>query len=139
MTVERLALLHAAAFPNQRPWSTDEFARLLESKHVFLIDKTQCFALGRMIAEDVELLTLATDPAHQQQGYAQRCLATFHHTAQTHRATRAILEVAADNIPARQLYEKTGYIKIAERPAYYRKPYGQKIAGLVMIRPLVGS
>jgi ribosomal-protein-alanine N-acetyltransferase len=34
-------------------------------------------------------------------------------------AKKIFLEVAADNIPARKLYEKQGYIAIGKRPKYY--------------------
>ena len=46
----------------------DEFATLIQSKLVFIIANSHCFALGRTVADEVELLTLATDPEQRRHG-----------------------------------------------------------------------
>ena len=131
-----MAKIHAAAFTKQSPWSEMEFATLIQSKLVFIIANSYCFALGRTVADEVELLTLATNPNQQRHGHAQRCLKRFHQEARVRQASTALLEVASDNQAACRLYENNHYIIIAERPNYYHRSNGQHIAALIMSRPL---
>ena len=83
-----MAKIHAAAFTKQRPWSEMEFATLIQSKLVFIIANSHCFALGRTVADEVELLTLATDPEQRRLGHAQDCLDRFHQEARARQASR---------------------------------------------------
>ncbi len=137
MTTEALARLHAAAFTHPRPWSAQEFAQLLNSPHVFVVGDARAFAMGRVIADEVELLTIATDPAHRRQGLGTATLAAFHDTARARGAASAFLEVAADNHAARALYHQAGYAQTGLRKAYYRRPDGQASDAVVMARPLL--
>ena len=136
MTPLQMAKLHAAAFTTQRPWSETEFAKLIESTHVFIISDPLCFALGRSVADEVELLTLATDPDQRRCGHAQRCIDRFHLEARARQARTSVLEVAIDNQAACRLYENNHYQIVAERPNYYHRPNRQRIAARIMSRPL---
>ncbi|MFN4101064.1 MAG: GNAT family N-acetyltransferase, partial [Pararhodobacter sp.] len=106
MTPEALAALHARAFATPPPWSAAGFAGLLDSPLVFLTADAQgrAFALGRVVAGEAELLTLATDPAARRQGLARAQMAAFEREAQARGAVTAFLEVAEDNAAARALY-----------------------------------
>ena len=121
MNPEQLARLHKVAFTKERPWSANEFSGLLNSPHVFAVGNDRSFAFGRAIAGEVELLTLATDPDWQRQGFAQRCLDAFHQEARARQAKTAILEVAVDNDAACRLYFNNGYTTVSERTAYYQR------------------
>ena len=131
-----MAKIHAAAFTKQRPWYEMEFATLIQSKLVFIIANAHCFALGRTVADEVELLTLATDPEQRRHGHAQDCLDRFHQEARARQASTSILEVALDNQAAFRLYQNNHYNIMAERSNYYRRPNGQCIAALIMSRAL---
>ena len=115
-----------------RAWSAAEFAALLASPHVFVTGDARGFALGRVIADEAELLTLATDPGHRRQGRAHACLAAFAEEAQARGAATAFLEVAEDNAAALALYAQAGFGETARRAGYY--PGGR--AAVVMQRPL---
>ncbi|MCM2563496.1 GNAT family N-acetyltransferase [Lutimaribacter sp. EGI FJ00015] len=136
MTPEALARLHAAAFTHPRPWAAREFAALLESPHVFAVGDGRAFALGRAIAGEAELLTIATDPAHRRHGLGRRTLDAFHAAACERGATTAFLEVAADNAAARALYAGAGYTQTGHRPGYYTPADGPNIDAIVMARAL---
>ena len=137
MTPDELAALHARCFTTPRPWSAAEFTALLASNGVFLCAAKTGFALGREIVGEVELLTLAIDPAHQKQGHGRRLLAAFEHDAITRGATEAFLEVACNNIAACTLYQSAGYTESGRRRAYYSPPSGPKIDAIVMRKPLI--
>jgi len=138
MTPETLALLHAAAFAgHSRSWSVDEFTSLLESPYCYVTSNDYAFALGRAIAGEAELLTLASNPAHHRQGHAQNALQLFEKQAICRGATRAFLEVAADNVAAIALYSGAGYQLNGIRPNYYRRTGAPAIDAHTMARDLV--
>lgn len=136
MTPEGLAHLHARAFTGQRPWSAVEFTSFLASPTVFLVHSDHAFALGRVILDEAELLTLATDPAHQRKGLGYKMLAAFHDVAQQRGATRFFLEVAADNTAALALYQAAGYAPDGQRAGYYHMIDGQTVDAVMMSRAL---
>ncbi len=137
MTPDALAALHARCFVTPRPWSADEFASMLTSNGVFLRSSDAGFALGREIAGEVELLTLAVDPDHQRQGNGRALLTAFEAEATKRGATEAFLEVASNNTAAYVLYRAAGYTESGHRPAYYRPPTGPRIAAIIMRKPLI--
>jgi ribosomal-protein-alanine N-acetyltransferase len=136
MTPEDLARLHAAAFGDERPWSASEFASLLGLPGILLLGDARAILLGRLAADEAEVLTLATDPAHRRQGLASALLARFHAGAAARGASRAFLEVAEDNAAARALYAVAGYAEAGRRRRYYRRASGADADALLLSRPL---
>lgn len=119
MTPADLARLHAACFTTPRPWSEAEILGLLDSRFTFLLEEASGFLMGRVIAGEAELLTLAVDPAARRQGIAKRLLARFLVEAEAREAETAFLEVARSNAAARALYAKSGFAETGCRPGYY--------------------
>jgi [ribosomal protein S18]-alanine N-acetyltransferase len=136
MTPQDMAATHAAAFTQSRPWSADEFADLLRSPRCFAVGHAQCFALGRVVADQAELLTLATHPDHQRAGLARSTLAQWRAVAYERGAVSAFLEVAVDNTPARAFYSADGFVENGLRKAYYSRRDGSAADAALMIRPL---
>jgi ribosomal-protein-alanine N-acetyltransferase len=136
VTPDSLASLHAAAFTEQRPWSAAEFAGLLASPHVFLVTEPNGFALGRVIVDEVELLTIATAPQAQRQGIGRRLMQAFEAEAKGRGARLAHLEVAADNLPALALYQAQGWAETGRRAGYYPRSDGSPADALMMQKTL---
>jgi ribosomal-protein-alanine N-acetyltransferase len=132
MTPQDLASTHAAAFRTSRPWTAQEFAALLENPHTQIFGDTQCFALIRLVADEAELLTIATHPDRQRRGLARSCMAAWHQATRQQGATRCFLEVAADNHPAIALYTSCGYFRCGERKGYYTRNPGPNVDAIVM-------
>ena len=136
-TAETFAALHARAFEGQgRAWSATEIRDLLDNPHVFATVADQGFAVTRVIADEAELLTIATDPAARRQGVARDLLSRLEDEARTRGALRLILEVADDNVPARALYYLAGYSELAQRTNYYEKPDGTRTDALILQKQL---
>ena len=131
-----MAALHAACFTVPRPWSAAEIADLLASPTAFLTTESAGFAMGRIAADEVELLTLAVDPGARRQGTGRRLVAAFLETACSRGAARAFLEVAADNAAAVALYLQADFTVCGRRKGYYRAPSGLAVDALVMERAL---
>lgn len=136
MTPEILAQTHAAANTVDAAWSAKEFAELLASPLIFMTGDNTTFCLARVVADEAEILTVATHPDHQNQGRARKVLTAFEITAQSRGATTAYLEVAADNVPAIALYTACRYQKTGLRKAYYLRSDGQKIDAVLMSKAL---
>lgn len=136
-TARDLAQLHARAFADQgRSWSAAEFAALLAAPECCLSCEPRGFALSRVIADEAELLVLASDPAHRRQGVAMAQLRAVELAAARCGARRQFLEVAVDNAAACALYAKAGYAPIGRRAGYYARPGGVRVDALVLAKAL---
>lgn len=136
MTPKELAALHARVFTVPRAFLADEFAALLALPSVFLCTAENGFLLGRVIADEAELLTLAVDPDARGQGTGTRLVQDFHAKAIARGAINAFLEVDERNAPACALYARSGYAQTGERAGYYRHLDGTRSAALILRRAL---
>ncbi|MEQ9694277.1 GNAT family N-acetyltransferase [Shimia sp. SDUM112013] len=136
MTPETLARIHQAAFTISRGWQSGEFRDLLDSPFCFVVGDDAGFALGREIAGEAELLTIAVHPDHQGQGLGAKWLAAFHDIARARGADMAFLEVADDNHAAIHLYLSAGYRDQSRRKGYYKRPAGPPVDARILSRPL---
>lgn len=133
MMPEALSALHARCFDAApRPWSLRDFESLLADPLTLLVTDDGGFALGRVIAPEAELLTLAVAPARRRQGLGRALVARLEAAAAARGAAAMFLEVAATNGPARALYAALGYARAGLRRGYY----GPGIDALVMHRRL---
>jgi ribosomal-protein-alanine N-acetyltransferase len=132
MTPEALAATYAAAFPDGRAWTAQEFTELLDHKGCVFAGTADSFAIGRAVLDEVELLSLATTPHLRRQGLAMTALHAFEDAATARGVTTFHLEVAADNAGALALYQKAGYAQIARRKAYYARPNRPSVDAIMM-------
>lgn len=136
MTPDMLATIHAAAFAGSRGWSAREFDELLSSPFCFLVGNENGFAIGRVIADEAELLTIATPPSVQRSGFGRQCLTGFHREATARGAVSAFLEVAEDNAAAIALYESEGWSQTAVRKGYYARIGANPVDARILTRHL---
>ncbi|WP_338549249.1 GNAT family N-acetyltransferase [Roseovarius phycicola] len=136
MTPEDLAVLHERAFEGQgRSWTASEFSELLQNRAVALIGDNRAFALGRLVADEAELLTLACDPICRRQGLARDRLDALLREVKAKGALRIFLEVASDNLAAISLYQKAEFVQIGRRKEYHDTPNG-RVDAIVMEKRL---
>ncbi len=119
MTPAALAALHATAFTRPRPWSALEFRAVLDGAGAFLLTEGQGFLVGRALAAEAELLTLAVAASARRQGIGARLLTLFEAKAALLGAKAAFLEVASDNVAALALYRGAGWAEAGRRRGYY--------------------
>ncbi|MEZ5778587.1 MAG: ribosomal protein S18-alanine N-acetyltransferase [Paracoccaceae bacterium] len=131
---ETLAAIHAAGFTVPRPWSASEIAAVLTTKGAFLLAEPGGFLIGRAIAGEAELLTLAVRPELRRRGMGARLLAGFLAEAARQDARRLFLEVAADNTAAITLYARHGFAETGRRRGYYAGRGGNPVDALIMAR-----
>lgn len=156
MTPETLAALHARSMDVPGPWSACEFFDLLASPCAFLAKPPQDlrtlrgngpgdasmrfrgFALGRVAADEAELLTIAVDPGHRRKGIGSACRAAFEAEARSRGAMRAFLEVAETNEAALRLYLAAGWSRHGCRKAYYSTRSGH-VDAILLSKRLAGT
>lgn len=136
MSPAELAAVHAASFETPRPWSADEFAALLTMPGAFLVPDPAGFALGRVVLDEAELLTIAVAPAARRRGIGRRLLDGFETEARRRGALRAFLEVSAENPAALALYRAAGYGQDGTRRGYYRTADGRRVDAAIFSKAL---
>jgi len=140
VTPATLAALHARCFQTPRPWSEAEFETLLADPLVFLLVEGDAgLLLGRAVAGEAELLTIAVAPEARQRGLGRRLVSRFLYQARLRGSDRAFLEVAEDNLAARTLYARAGFSPAGRRRGYYRNSAGDAVDALVLRRMLVDA
>ncbi len=115
-----LAAIHAAAFPPREAWGEDAIALQLALPGAFgLIDDRGGMLLGRMVADEAEVLTLAVSPSARRQGVATALLrAAKAHVGERH-GNVMFLEVATGNAAALALYHREDFTEVGRRRHYY--------------------
>ena len=111
-----MAATHATSF--DRPWSEIEFEELLASG-AFAVAEPGGFIMVRVAADETEVLSIAIGPNARRRGLASGLLEQACHRAASMGSVRIFLEVAAANLPARNLYGKYGFREVGLRKAYY--------------------
>ena len=125
-SAEELARLHVPLF---RPaWDAASFKDLLDhpGSTAFMARageplETAGFILGRLAADEAEILTLGVSPNWQRRGIGQRLVKTLGRTARKAEVRRLHLEVAASNTAALGLYRRLGFAETGRRKDYYER------------------
>ncbi|MCK0143080.1 ribosomal protein S18-alanine N-acetyltransferase [Aliiroseovarius sp. F20344] len=131
-SAQKLSAIHNAAFETSRGWNAEEIAQLLDSPHVYVTVRPDGFAMGRVVVDEAELLTIAVLPSAQGHGQGTALLLEFERTAAERGATRAFLEVATDNHAAIALYKNSGWAICGKRPNYYARDDGSSCDAILM-------
>ncbi len=77
------------------------------------------YALGWLVADDVEIMSVAVEPSERGRGIGRALLTRLLEGAWREGARNALLEVRASNASARALYERLGFERIGVRRRYY--------------------
>ena len=131
-----LAAIHWGAY--EAPWSEADIGRLLASPGVFALMAENdgapvAFVLARVVADEAEVLTLATLPHSRRRGFGLALMEGAAEMAKAHGARRLLLEVAEDNFAALALYERLGFQTVGKRHAYYARADGARDARVLSL------
>jgi ribosomal-protein-alanine N-acetyltransferase len=125
-----LAAIHATAF--DRPWNEQAMREMLAGSGAFGLKTDGGLILCRVMAGEMEVLTLAVTPDRRRRGLARTLLAAAIEVARQSGAKAAFLEVADDNAPAAALYAGVGFRRAGLRRAYYNRGAKGRVDALVM-------
>ena len=121
LTPAALAEIHNQAFTQERPWSAIEFEDLMQQPGVFVISQSHCFVLGRLVVDELEILTVACAPSHQKQGHARAVMLNLLNRAACNGGLWSFLEVASDNTAAISVYQGLEFEQVGQRKNYYKR------------------
>ena len=127
--------IHHAAF--EQGWSEKDIVEMLsiagtEIALAQIAGEAVGFAMIRSIADQAELLSIATLPSQRRKNVAATILKHIFTKAQSLGATSLFLEVAQSNSSAHKLYIKLGFVETGRRKAYY----SNGVDAIVMARSL---
>ena len=136
-----LERLHAKAF--RSAWSAKVLAELIETPGAFAwvaatkdLKTPDGFILGRVAADEAEIITLAVRPTARRAGVGRALMAAAMACSREAGAARMFLEVAEDNPAGRALYDSLGFEEIGLRPRYYDRPDGPPVSAHILARGL---
>jgi ribosomal-protein-alanine N-acetyltransferase len=115
-----IASLHAICFEDS--WHAELLGRILSAPGAFGL-------FGRARGA---ILSLAVAPGARRIGLASALLDAAKAYAVKHDIEALFLEVAEDNVAARQLYEKYGFATVGRRAHYYRRRYGPSVDAMTL-------
>jgi ribosomal-protein-alanine N-acetyltransferase len=124
------AIMQAAFDPRfGEAWTRNQCLGILAMPGVWLTiaavdDEPAGFALSRLIADEVELLLLATAPLLRRRGVGGALLRSVISDSRMRGAISLHLEVREGN-DAIALYNEAGFSKVGERRRYYRGTDGR--------------
>lgn len=131
-----LAILHARCFETPRPWTRTEFGNLLADTKTIFAGEENGFALGRVVLDEAELLTIAVAPEKRQAGVGNMLLSGFESAAFGMDARTCFLEVAANNRAAIALYTTNNYTESGRRRGYYAQKNAPAVDAILLSKPL---
>ncbi len=112
----------------------DELADTRTRRYLAAVDE-QGALLGwagvRVVGAEAEILTVGVIPPARRRGIAGQLVAGLLAQARTSGAAQAFLEVRVDNLAARALYERHGFVRVGVRRGYYENG---RVDALVMRR-----
>ncbi len=109
---------------------TGSFARQLLSARSDIAGFTLCRSAG----PEIELLLIAVAPSHRGQGLGAMLVQAAIKDAVQRGASDIFLEVRENNLAARSLYRKAGFIEVGRRANYYAGSGGDRFAAITMRR-----
>lgn len=134
---EEIAALHAKLF--DPAWDAPSIASAIEhpasSSFIAQVREPRVlagFVLGRIAADEAEILSIGVAPEWQRRGIGRRMVEGLVRAARRAEVKRLFLEVASDNAAAIALYEGLGFTASGRRKGYYQRP-GAKAADALLL------
>ena len=108
------------------PWSVDAVAKILALPRSFGLIAQEAsqplgFLLAQIAADEAEIINIAVAPAARRRGIGAALVSEAAARARKAGAHKMFLEVASDNIAARALYERQGFVQVGIRRDYYHR------------------
>lgn len=115
--------------PEAAGWEAADYVSALADQQTLCLvaedrvwERVTGFLLGRMVADELEILNLAVRRDYRRQGIGRRLLGETLARAQFESARKCWLEVRAANQAARDFYRALGFSEGSRRRRYYRNP-----------------
>ena len=132
--LDRVVAVEAAAYTH--PWTPGNFRDALASGYQAQMlvqgDRLLGYYVAMQVLDEVHLLNITVNPAHQRQGWARVLLDALSLWARGKDAQWIWLEVRDSNARAREVYVKHGFAEVGLRKNYYPNPNGPRENAVLM-------
>ena len=91
------------------------------------------YCLAYITSTQADIIAIGTERTNQGHGFGKTILQHLIFVTEQHNVTRISLEVSADNLPARRLYDSCGFHVSGIRKDYYYRPENRCDA-IIMVR-----
>jgi ribosomal-protein-alanine N-acetyltransferase len=119
-----LAILRES--PEAAAWSRESLLQLTSAESAAWVAELNGvvagFLIGRVAADEFEILNIAVSKAHRRSGIGSKLLESALDFSRIAGIARMYLEVRASNGPAIALYTRYGFTECGRRARYYRDP-----------------
>ena len=133
MTIEKMQIQHVSqvvALEKQcfsDPWSEKSIASELANDLAFWLvalegETVAGYVGSQTVMGESDMMNIAVHPDFRRQGIAEALVETLITELREQGSRCLTLEVRSSNDPAKQLYQKLGFIQIGKRPNYYFNP-----------------
>ena len=136
-----LSALYETAFAEA--WAPDQLVQLLAGPGVFALvalddaGEPAGYALGRVAADEAELLSIALLPGRRRRGGGRLLLGALIDRCAAAGAETLFLEVATDNAAALALYRGSGFREAGVRKGYYK--VGATVVDAIVMKRALGA
>lgn len=120
-----IALLEQACFSD--PWSERAFEDFFSNPLSFCLVTEEKgaingYACGYFLLDMCEIANIAVEPSCRRRGLASLILDTIIRESCRRQISKIMLEVRESNLPARNLYNRFGFLQVGLRKNYYTNP-----------------
>jgi ribosomal-protein-alanine N-acetyltransferase len=119
-----LAILRES--PEAASWSQESLLKLASVELAAWVAQVNGalvgFLIGRIVADECEILNMAVSLTHRRNGIGSKLLESALEFSRISGCVRAYLEVRASNAPAIAIYKRHGFTECGRREHYYRDP-----------------
>ena len=84
------------------------------------------------VMDECHVTNIAVHSDYRKQGIASKLIKKMFNLCKEHQSAYILLEVRANNIPAKNLYEKFGFKSDGIRKGYYKNPDGTHEDAILM-------
>ena len=116
------------------PWSHGVFRDCLLAGYQCIVlmrgERVAGYGILSIAAGEAHILNICVDPAYRALGYGTKILDDVLLRARRSSVQQIFLEVRPSNAAAIALYQKKGFVQVANRPAYYQAHDGREDAAV---------
>ena len=122
---ENIALIEHSSFST--PWTLSSFENELKNSNAtYFVAELSGKIVGYIgvhnVLDEGEITTFAVDKEFRGMGYGKSLIEHLLMYEKSNNISKIFLEVRENNISARKLYEKTGFLVYGQRNDYYTNP-----------------
>lgn len=134
------AVVEIEAVSHHTPWTRRNFQDSFDAGHAATVmledDAVLAYAVVMPLPGEAELLNITVAPEARRSGVGRQLLASVLDAARKQGAERMFLEVRASNMPARELYLRSGFVEVGVRKGYYACADNQREDAILMAKDL---